>query len=94
MGPCSFSCISIGRISMRPKFDNCLACFDKCLNSHFDDYVHSAGHYDDSREVEVEGETMVYEEVTLYYPRPNRCEFAVVVITIIITTISMVCNIT
>merc|ERR1719225_831948 len=31
---------------------------------------YSAGHYDDSREVE--GETMVYEEVTLYYPRPQR----------------------
>ena len=57
--------------------------FDKCLNSHFDDCVHSAGHYDDSREVEVEGETMVYEEVTLYYPRPNRCELSVDVIIII-----------
>lgn len=34
--------------------------------------VPSAGHYDDSRELEVEGETIVYEEVTLYYPRPNR----------------------
>ena len=52
--------------------------------------MHSAGHYDDSREVEVEGETMVYEEVTLYYPRPNRCELIVDVIIIIITTISMV----
>ena len=53
--------------------------------------MHSAGHYDDSREVEVEGETMVYEEVTLYYPRPNRCELTTVnVIIIIITTISMV----
>ena len=64
--------------------------FDKCLNSHFDACVYSAGHYDDSREVEVEGETMVYEEVTLYYPRPNRCELTVDVIIIIITTISMV----
>ena len=44
--------------------------------------MHSAGHYDDSREVEVEGETMVYEEVTLYYPRPNRCELTVDVIII------------
>ena len=35
----------------------------------------SAGHYDDSREMEVEGETIVYEEVTLYYPRPNRLTF-------------------
>ena len=60
-----------------------------CLNSHSDDNVHSAGHYDDSREVEVEGETMVYEEVTLYYPRPNRCELTVDVIIIIITTISI-----
>ena len=60
-----------------------ITLFDKCLNSHFDDYVHSAGHYDDSREVEVEGETMVYEEVTLYYPRPNRCELTVDVIIII-----------
>ena len=51
--------------------------------------MHSAGHYDDSREVEVEGETMVYEEVTLYYPRPNRCELTVDVIIIIITTIPM-----
>ena len=34
--------------------------------------VPSAGHYDDSRELEVEGGTIVYEEVTLYYPRPNR----------------------
>jgi len=34
--------------------------------------AYSAGHYDDSRELEVEGETIVYEEVTLYYPRPNR----------------------
>ena len=60
-----------------------------CLNSHFD-CVYSAGHYDDSREVEVEGETMVYEEVTLYYPRPNRCELTVDVIINIIATISMV----
>jgi hypothetical protein len=32
----------------------------------------SSEHYGDSRDMEVEGETIVYEEVTLYYPRPNR----------------------
>jgi len=33
---------------------------------------YSAGHYHDSGEMEAEGETIVYEEVTLYYPRPNK----------------------